>query len=246
MKTFVERLSNDGSVTLTAYLHDLSRELPNMDIRPCVMILPGGAYHMLSDREGEPVAAAFLAQGYNAFILRYSVGKDKRFSDALGDGQNALRLIRANAEKWHINPRQIAVCGFSAGGHLAASLGVTGEERPDAMILAYPCILDSMSRILDFPVPSCNEMVDSNTPPAFLFHTANDSCVPVENSLRMADALASNNIPFEMHIFKSGPHGLSLANRLTCRGSKDMINPSVAQWMPLCFNWLEKVFGLSD
>ena len=241
MKTFCTQLSDDGLVNLTAYLHDLSPELSNLNTRPCVMILPGGGYNMLSDREGEPVAAAFFAHGYNAFVLRYSVGKNKCFSDALRDGQNALRLIRANAEEWHINPQQIAVCGFSAGGHLAASLGVTGTERPNALILAYPCILDSMSRILSFPVPSCDETVDSNTPQAFLFHTSNDSSVPVENSLRMADALARNNIRFELHIFSEGLHGLSLANRLTCNSSEDMINPAAEQWLPLCLSWLNKV-----
>ncbi|MDD3692302.1 MAG: alpha/beta hydrolase [Oscillospiraceae bacterium] len=242
MKVFVEKMP-DSNATLTAYLHDSSPELSNANNRPCVIVFPGGGYHMLSDREGEPIAATFLAHGYHAFVLRYSVGKSMCFSDALNDAQKALHCVRSNAEQWNLNPKQIAVCGFSAGGHLAASLGVMGTERPNAMILAYPCILSSMSRILAFPVPSCDDKVDSSTPPAFLFHTANDSAVPVENSLRMADALSRGKIPFELHIFPNGPHGLALANELTSNGSKAMCNQSAAQWMPLCLTWLKNLFN---
>ena len=197
---------------------------------------------MLSDREADPIAAAFLAQGYHAFVLRYSIGGDKSFQQALNDAETALKRIRSMAGEWHVNPEQIAVCGFSAGGHLAAAVGVMGKERPNAMILCYPCILESMSRILAFPVPSCDERVDRSTPPAFLFHTANDTVVPVENSLRMASALDRAGVPFELHIFPRGPHGLALANETTSNGSADMVSPEVAEWIPLCVRWLKKLF----
>lgn len=241
MKTFTEFLS-DG-VTLSAYLSDPSEEMKNASCRPAVLVLPGGGYYMCSDREAEPIAVAFLAQGCNAFILRYTVGNAHTFAEPLRDAENALCRIRSMAEEWHIHPQQIAVCGFSAGGHLAAALGVMGKERPNAMILGYPCILDSMNPILAFPVPSLDSKVTAETPPAFLFHTANDNCVPVENSLRFADALSRANVPFELHIFPSGPHGLALATALTSSGNSGMVVPSVAEWMPLCARWLKNLFS---
>lgn len=242
MRVFTETLSDNGQVTLTAYLLDASKEMENCKSRPAVLVFPGGAYAFLSDREAEPIACSFLEQGYQAFVLRYTIGKDKSFSDSLRDAENALRRIRSMAEEWNVNPGQVAVCGFSAGGHLAAAVSTMGAERPNATILGYPCILSSISRILAFPVPSLDEKVTVDTPPAFIFHTADDNCVPLENSLRYADALSRSGVPFEMHIFPHGSHGLALATDVTSGGAEYMVNPAVAQWIPLCIRWLKDVF----
>lgn len=242
MNTFTEALIPGSQVTLTAYLHDLSPEMTTATTRPAMIVFPGGGYHILSDREAEPIALAFVAQGYNAFVLRYSIGEDKHFEQALQDAQAAVRRVRSMAGEWHIHPQQIAVCGFSAGGHLAASVSVFGEDRPNASVLVYPCILESMSPILAFPVPSANESVDDRTPPAFLVHTANDSVVPVENSLQYAAALSKAHIPFELHVYPDGPHGLALANALTANGSLNMVRDNVAEWIPQCTRWLRDLF----
>lgn len=151
-----------------------------------MIILPGGAYAFLSDREAEPVALAYLAAGFQAFVLRYTIGGEYAFQAALEDVSGAVELVREHAAEWHLDPDKIAVCGFSAGGHLAAASGTLAAHKPNALILGYPCILESMSRILAFPVPSLDQAVTPETPPAFLFHTRNDSSVPVENSLRFA------------------------------------------------------------
>lgn len=242
MKTFTEIFSADGEVTLTAYLHEPSAELRNGNHRPAVLIFPGGAYKFLSDREGEPIAASFYAKGYQAFVLNYSIGEGKTFENPLSDAEQALRRIRTMAEEWHLNPQQIAVCGFSAGGHLAAAVSVMGKERPNAMILGYPCILENMSPIFPFPVPSCDEKVTADTPPAFIFHTADDETVPLENPLRFAAALDKAKVPFELHIFPRGYHGLALADETTSNGYAGLINPSVAEWLSLCFRWLKNLF----
>lgn len=242
MKTWTELFSADGKVTLTAYLHEPSPEFRNGNCRPAVLIFPGGAYKFLSDREGEPIAAAFFAQGYQAFVLKYSIGEGKTFDDPLRDAEQALRRIRSMAEEWHLNPRQVAVCGFSAGGHLAAAVGVMGQERPNAMILGYPCILENMSSIFPFRVPSCDERVTADTPPAFIFHTADDETVPLENPLRFAAALDKAKVPFELHIFPHGYHGLALADGTTSNGYKGLVNETVAQWLPLSFRWLKSLF----
>lgn len=243
MKTEVIELTTNPNVTLTTYLLDSPDDMPNTKIRPAVLIFPGGGYRHLSNREGEPIAMAFLAEGYNAFVLRYSINENSEFPRPLNDAEAALELIRGKAGEWGINPDQIAVCGFSAGGHLAAALGTMGKLRPNALILGYPCILESMSEIFPFPVPSLEKQVDENTPPAFIFHTANDPRVPIENALEFASALDRAKIPFEMHIYQDGAHGLSLAKPHTSSGKKAMLSPEFAGWVDLCLTWLENLFG---
>lgn len=243
MDTQIIQLTNDPQVTLTTYILDSSPELCNANTRPGILIFPGGAYINCSDREAEPIAMAYLAEGYNAFVLRYSLGEKANFPQPLTDAETALTCIRNNAEKWHVGPDKIAVCGFSAGGHLAAALGTMGTVRPNAMILGYPCILGSMGDKLNVSIPSCEKYVDKDTPPAFIFSTSNDEIVPVKNSIAFAAALEAAGIPFEIHIFQNGCHGLSLAKGVTSSGLKRNVNPDVAQWLGLSLNWLENIFG---
>jgi acetyl esterase/lipase len=242
MKTISMDLTHTN-VTLTAYLLDSSPEMTNTQVRPAVLVFPGGGYYMCSDREAEPVALAFLAEGYQAFILRYSVGEQAAFPQPLNDAEEALRLIRSKAEAWSLDPEKVAACGFSAGGHLAAALGTMGQVRPNALILAYPCILDSISDVLAAPIPSLEQQVNEQTPPTFLFATAADQLVPVEHSLQFATALDRAKVPFELHIFQNGTHGLSLAKPVTSSGLRVMVDADAAKWMGLCLAWLENLFG---
>lgn len=232
---------NSEEVTLTAYLLGDSEEFSNVTKRPVVLIFPGGGYYMTSDREAEPIAMAYLAEGYNAFILRYSVGKESSFEEAFNDAEGAITLIRKNAEKWHVDKNKIATIGFSAGGHLAAALGTMGENRPNALILGYPCILNDLG--LAFSVPSLEKKVDDLTPPTFLFSTFEDKVVPIEHTLSFMQALNKKNIPFESHIFQKGVHGLSLAKPLSSSGWKHFVDHDFAQWFKLSISWLQKQFG---
>jgi acetyl esterase/lipase len=241
LKTLTLNLTHEN-VTLTAYLLDRSMEMPNAQVRPAVLVFPGGGYYGCSEREAEPIAMAFLAEGYHAFILRYSVGENATFPRPLNDAEGALELIRATARDWDVDPEKIAVCGFSAGGHLAAALGTMGRIRPNALILAYPCILDSLSSILATPIPSLEQKVDGQTPPTFLFATAADQTVPVENSLQFAIALDQAGVPFELHIFQNGAHGLALAKPVTSSGQRIMVDADAAKWVGLCVAWLENLF----
>ena len=182
-----------------------------------------------------------------------------------------MKLIRQNAANWGIIENQIAVCGFSAGGHLAASLGVhwnddyikeqtaclNGENKPDALILGYPVISTSwmensgsLDRIVGqndkewaYKELNLHTCVNKDTPPTFLFHTFSDQGVPVNDSLNFASALTQNNIPFEMHIYPNGPHGLSLATADVCENGGDK---DVAGWFELSINWLRRLFYNSE
>ncbi|MGM0922940.1 MAG: alpha/beta hydrolase [Bacillota bacterium] len=236
-------LKSNKEIVMTAYLLDTSGEFHNITSRSAVLIFPGGGYYSTSDREAEPIAMAYLAEGFNAFVLRYSVGKESNFSAALQDGEEAIALIRENAELWNTDKNKIAVVGFSAGGHLAAALGTMGNHRPNALILGYPCILNTLGNVLAFPVPSLEKEVDTLTPPTFLFSTFEDELVPIENTLSFMQALNERNIPFESHIFQKGKHGLSLGKPLSSSGLKSFVDNDFAQWLSLSVSWLHSVLG---
>lgn len=256
-----------------AYLHEACPDIgpKNDKSRPAVIVVPGGAYFFTSDREADPIALKFLAEGYHVFVLRYSVMPD-RYPTSLLQLAALIAHIRQNAAAYHVRPDAIAVCGFSAGGHLSASSGILWKEpviaetlgienrmaRPNAMILSYPVITSGEfahkysfecllgERAADETMRaavSLERRVDETTPPAFLWHTFSDELVPLENSLLLAGALRRAGVPFELHVFPEGIHGLSLANELSqTDGRDDQIVPAVQQWMGLCLVWLKGIF----
>ncbi len=256
------------TASLTLYLLDNSPEIDPERRRPVVLICPGGAYRFTSDREGEAIALQMNAMGCHAAILRYSCAP-ARFPEALVQLAEAAALLRKNAEQWHIDPEQLAVMGFSAGGHLAASLGVfwrkkelaeqTGLEnkwfRPNRLILCYPVITsgenthqESLENLTGcrrqednalWDRLSLERQVSADTPPAFLWHTAEDQTVPVENSLLFAAALRRNGVPFELHIYQQGGHGLSLGTKeIMCSATGYPNQPNVRSWIGLLKTWL--------
>lgn len=243
MKVFDQAVGPNGA-RLCAYLQQGSEEMPTASVRPAVLVLPGGGYVMCSDREAEPIALAYLAEGFNAFVLRYSVGPEATFAQALEDGEAALGCIRRNAEPFHIDPGKVAAAGFSAGGHLAASLGTVGATRPDALVLGYAVTRENMGPPMGKqPIADACGHVDEKTPPSFLFATQGDSVVPVENSLRFAHALGESHVPFELHVFLTGDHGLSLAKPFTAGGRASLVDEDAAQWLPMSVRFLYRLWG---
>lgn len=243
MKVFELKLRNDG-VTLTVYLPDVSREIPRMAIKPGILVIPGGGYGMCSDREAEPIALAYASKGFAAFVLRYTVGTDKCFEMSFADVNEAMEIIHANAEEWGVNKEKIASIGFSAGGHLCAALATMGNIRPNASILVYPCILEEISRILAFPVPSLDEKVDEKTPATFITASREDGCVPIKHSLAYATALEKAGVPFEIHIFEKGYHGYSLADWTVYSKAEEEYCAHLQCWFDLSIKWLYKRFEL--
>lgn len=261
----IEKPDSPG-VTLTVYLSDeVMEEYPP---RPCVLILPGGGYRFVSPREGEPVALRFVSEGFHACVLQYSVSEDSVFPTALCEALWAMAEIRSHSREWHLDPEKIAVCGFSAGGHLAACLGafwnrekflhiagVTAEQaKPNALILCYPVITSgafahtgSFEALLgenygnpeQMEALSLEKQVTPDMPPCFLWHTADDSTVPVQNSLLFASALSVHRIPYELRVFESGPHGLSLGIKATSLQD----HPSRI-WFSLAVDWLKRKLEL--
>ena len=260
-------------VYLDVFLCDESDRY-SITTRPLILICPGGAYFGCSPREAEPIARAYMAEGYNAAVLYYTV---KSKYDVLYDFENdvskphyevakSICIIRDNAEKWHVYPEKIAVIGFSAGGHLAGCASILwndeklmkmlkcpeGYNRPNAAILGYPVITSgekahngSFNHLLGENATAENRLryslekqVKEGVPPTFIFHTANDNAVAVENSTYLMSALAAHKIPFECHILPDGAHGMSLSNR------EVLPVPSKynARWLGWSIKWLETIF----
>lgn len=242
---FIKRLvfNEERNVTLDVYIPDISNEMPNMRIKPGILVLPGGGYFMCSDREAEPIAFEFMAKGYNVFILRYSLNENALFPTPLNDAVQALKTIRQNAQEWHTDPNRIAVCGFSAGGHLAAALSTMSDEKPNACILGYPCILEKIGKILAQPIPSLEVLVDKKTPPTFIASASDDDVVPIENSIKYALSLSEHSVPFEMHIFSEGGHGFSTSTEVTTVEERQEFVKNTKVWIPMCIEWLKTIFN---
>lgn len=241
MRVFTEAVTATGM--LTGYVQDRSRELSNASLRPAVLILPGGGYLGCSDREAEPVALAYLAEGFNAFVLRYATGEAVPWQESFDDGRAALAWIRAHAGDLDLEVGKVAVVGFSAGGHLAASLGTLSGDRPDALVLGYPVTLAEAGELLGKHLPDIPDAVGADTPPTFLFSTCGDALVPIRHSIALLAALAEHQVPFESHIYLLGRHGLSLAKPLTADGKGGYVEEAVAQWQPDSVRFLRRVFG---
>lgn len=227
-------------------------------VRPALIICAGGCYRWRSPREKDAPALEFLRMGYQVFIMEYSCEEGAANYRPLRELARAVEILRENAEEWHINPEKIAVLGFSAGGHLAASLGALWNDpdvglspkcRPDALILCYPVISmyefchaesvqwvtggdEDMRRKLNL-----TDRVTPDFPPTFMWHGGEDESVPPENSLFLAAALRKNRVPFEYHLFETGAHGISV-----CTQEVETPEPACRAWVELCGTWLNRRF----
>ncbi len=237
--------------------------------RPMVLICPGGGYDFTSDWEGEPAAAQYQAQGFHTAVLHYSVGKSK-FPKQLYDIAKAMLLIRQHAAEWEVNPDQIVVCGFSAGGHEAGMLATLWHEpflaehfgaeseifRPNLAILAYPVITSGIyahkgsfdhlagedSNLRDYV--SLEKRVSEHTPPVYLWHTVTDDTVPVMNSILFAEALAEHGVNFELRLYPRGGHGMSIATRDVDDNNKfGHDDPYIHGWVQESIHFIHFHFG---
>ncbi len=222
-----------------------------------IVVCPGGGYQRRADHEGEPVAQWLNTLGVAAFVVNYRVAPHRHPVPVL-DAQRAIRTVRARAGEWNIDPQRVGILGFSAGGHLAATAATQWDHgdalaadpvarhgcRPDLAILCYPVIsflhashVGSMTNLLgesptltERRAQSAELNVTPETPPAFLWHTADDEAVDVENSLVFASALRRHGVPFALHVLPSGAHGLGLAKG----------HPEAGLWPDLCSGFLRR------
>lgn len=235
------------------------RPAPETATGAAVVVCPGGGYQRLAaDHEGRQFGEWFNSLGVTAFVLQYRLGPRYRHPAPLQDAQRAIRLVRARAAEWGVDPARVGILGFSAGGHLASTAATHFDagrlesadpierqgSRPDFAVLAYPVVslvdppAHSGSRrnlLGEPPDPTLVELlsnerqVTARTPPTFLFHTADDASVPVANSLLFFDALQKAGVPAALHVFEHGKHGVGLAAS----------DRSLSAWPRLCASWMD-------
>lgn len=232
--------------TITCYINGTRKE------KPSILVVPGGGYNAVSPSEAEVVAMKFLEKGYNAFVLTYSVRGSKKMEpvklNALRDIAKAIVMIKQNAVEWNVDINKISTIGFSAGGHLCASLSVHHDKpflddikkgldiKPYAQILCYPvisttekfthdgsknCLLGENATKEDIDFMSVEKHVAEHTPKTFLWHCMDDLSVSYENSIAFSNGLNKAGIPFELHVFPYGAHGISTADKSFATTSYD-------------------------
>lgn len=262
MQIVKESLGDGTAAYLQGYLKESNADNPDQTY-PAMIIVPGGSYTHIPEPQTETLALAFTNLGYQAFFLRYSfVGEKTPLHPApVVELARSVAMVRQRASEWQIDPNAVAIAGFSVGGHVAAlyndywhsswlaeQAGVDGNSlQPQAVILSYPVISpklgfpgkdDVLAQWSDNPDDiAADELVNQDNAPTFIWVTADDPLVPSANSLAYANALAKTGIPYELHVFHHGPHGLALANNLTA-WKRDADQPHVAHWLQLADEWL--------
>lgn len=247
--------------TLTCFRHTQVEELRLRRLRPAVLVIPGGAYAFVSQKEAEPVALRYFAQGFDCFVLDYDITPHS-YPEQLTEAAMAMLYLRRERDALDLSGR-IAAVGFSAGGHLCGCISLLWDDpvlsaafgadcaliRPDAAILAY-AVVSSERDCLDeetfvnfcgseapYERYSLERAVRTDAPPAFLWATVNDAEVPIENSIRLFRALCAAGVPAEYHAFEAGQHGLSVC-------SEEVLSACTAQtehvrhWLRLSLEFL--------
>ena len=225
-----------------------------------VLVCPGGGYGFVAmDHEGHQVAQWFNSIGISAFILNYRHAPTYHYPAPIDDAKRAMRIVRSRADQYGIDPNRIGIMGFSAGGHLASSIGTHFDKgaanaddpiervscRPDFMILVYPVISftddaiahkgarkNLLGETMNYDLVklfSNENQVTKETPPTFLMHTSGDTGVPAENSVQFYLALRRAGVPAELHIYEKGRHGFGLAST----------DPILSSWPKRCEDWLK-------
>ena len=262
-------LGEDGRCPyVDAYLPYNLAEMQRQDERrPTMVVCPGGAYAMCSEREAEPIALKLLDMGFNVFVINYSVSPH-RYPAQIMEVAALFDLINKKADEFHCDTEKICIMGFSAGAHLAAHYSNLWNDKifeehfgsfhqPCLSVLCYPVISTrnahkgSFENLLGhFPKTddetnrfSCEKLVGQQTPPTFLFHTSPDAAVPVQNSLYYAQALAEHKIPFELHIYPFGEHGISTADVLTLNNASSK-TLYTGDWISKLKKWLSVMLSL--
>lgn len=264
--TFGYQPSNRPSIT--AYIHDQFVHKPIADKYPAMIICPGGGYRMLSERNQEPVALALLAEGYQVFVLNYSLVNQGETKTLLPSNLFQLgylmKIIHQQSDIYQVDLTKISIMGFSAGGHLTATyngvyhhpwmlktLDTTKDMlKPYRIVLGYPVIglqidwpfnKERAMKIADPSLWNAHELINANSSPCFIWHTVEDERVGIINSIRYIEALQLQGISYEAHLYQTGEHGLSLANKHTAKyqdlNSEDQ---QAATWFGLAIDWLNK------
>lgn len=227
-------LNKERDVTLTPFLIQKQRT-------PAILILPGGAYTTCDESEGIPVANAFHELGFQAFILRYSVGKHYKWPYPLEDFEQAMEYLIRHADELCIEPEHIIAAGFSAGGHLAAMAASAARHKPFATIICYGAAKEETIQYKAPGAPDASKAVTLDTCPCFLASSRTDWIVPVENTLEFVEALTRHYIDYELHIYGYAMHGFSVGEKAGAKGP--LFCSRVDDWLEESVSWIDDLIS---
>ena len=254
---------------LYSFRHMVVTEMNVRKTRPAILIFPGGGYCFVSQREGEPIALQYLAQGFDCFVLDYDIAPAHRYPVPLVQAGMAMMYLRREADKLTIDGEHIAAIGFSAGGHLCGCISLLwddpalkamwGEEceriRPDASVYSYPVVssdkavahvgsFDNLcADVVDRKDYSLDKKVRPSAKPSCIWANSPDDCVPVENSILLYSALHKAGVPVELHIYADGWHGMATCDEEVNEGDvSDPMFRHIRTWIPLSVEFLKR-FG---
>lgn len=240
MKIEKHVLNEKRNTYLTAYIQETGGEF-GFEKRPAMIVMAGGAYMTVSDREADAAAMAYLKAGYQVFVLHYTVASTGNWPDPLEDYEQAASLVKENADKWHLDLSRIAVTGFSAGGHLAGCAATIAKNKPAAAVLVYPAVTEDVLQSCPMDdLPALDRLVDRDTCPCFIVAARDDMTVPVENVLKLEQALSQKGIPFESHIYSYGGHGFSTGEEWVIQS---WVSERLPNWVADSIGWLKENMG---
>ena len=234
MKTKRIVLNKDRDVTLTPYI-------VTKDKKPTFLICPGGAYKSCDDSEGIPVAKTFNDKGFNAFILRYSVGKHYKWPYPLDDLDQAMAFLADHANEYSVDADHIITAGFSAGGHLVSVAASIAKHKPFAAIQCYGLTARETLAYCAPDAPDASDLVNLGTRPCFLASSRNDCIVPVFNTTKLMNAFESNYIDYEVHIYGYAYHGFSVGE--TAGAAGPLFCSRVGNWVEDCLEWIDELIS---
>ncbi len=263
-----ESIMIDEKTRLDAYICDKN----DWFTRKAILVFPGGGYAFLADdREGEPIAQAFIPYGFNAFVLHYTVDCKHPYPHQLIQASKAMKHIRDHAEEYGIDPKEVYVAGFSAGGHLCGTLALQwnkqeiydaipmpyGYNKPKGILLIYPLVSTNPKFSLQgifmnlfctatptkeqLDSVSLEQLVTADAVPAYIVHGAADDVVSVEHSLMLATAYSKAKVPFELHIYPKCKHGFALGNEITCQSEDDKLGEHAGRWVEQAVRWIKSL-----
>lgn len=212
---------------------------------PGIVIIGGGSYKQLKERDTERVAITFATQAFQSFVVNYPVLENKNYSDARTSIEQSFDYIVKHADQLNVDTDKLGIIGFSAGGQLAADYGNEKGSHAKFVMLGYPVIQPTLDEKMGIKSLDVSKTVSAGTPPTFIWGSINDELTPFLDHIHVyTEALAKNKVPFEVHEFGTGNHGIALANKWTAIVNRDRSDRHMARWFELGMEWLQEVVGV--
>lgn len=227
-------LNREQATYLDLYLNNTENQLP------LIFIVPGGGYKQFQAKDSARVALSFMTKGFQAAVVRYSVGEHKSYTDGKQTVAAAVDYVVTHATELNVDTDKLGMLGFSAGGQLVAEYSTHANNALKYVLLGYPVIAPTLDEGMGVKSEDVNTLVTEQTLPTFIFGSINDTVTPYTQHIGpYSETLANNHVPFELHEFSTGKHGISLANEYVADQNAGKVYPEFASWFEMALNWLQ-------